>query len=94
MLTDLSRLSSARSRSLSPENPTGAKGQGALAEPDATSCSRELGKGRRGELSFDCDVLAEQPDPLNLERCAVGQPGQCLPVLCGHYWMRLTYELK
>ena len=45
MIADLSRLSSARSRSLSPENPTGGKGQGALAEPDATSCSRELGKG-------------------------------------------------
>ena len=39
------RPSSARSRSISPENPAGAKGQGGRAEPQPTSPARELGVG-------------------------------------------------
>jgi hypothetical protein len=45
-LGNLSRLSDAESRSISPENPTGEKAMGARAEPDvATSPARELGRG-------------------------------------------------
>jgi Protein of unknown function (DUF2961) len=45
-LGNLSRLSDAESRSISPENPTGEKAMGARAEPDpATSPARELGLG-------------------------------------------------
>lgn len=42
----LSRLSDARTRSISPENFTGGKGQGAMAENGTgANCARELGKG-------------------------------------------------
>lgn len=45
-LGHLSRLSAARTFSVSPENPTGAKGQGGAAvEGNASSCARDLGVG-------------------------------------------------
>ena len=45
-LGNLSRISDAESRSISPENPTGERGKGAMAIPDlATSPARELGQG-------------------------------------------------
>ncbi len=42
---NLSQLSQAESRSLSAENPTGAKGKGAMEPPSEGSASRELGIG-------------------------------------------------
>jgi hypothetical protein len=43
---NLAILSTAESRSISPENPTGEKGKGAMAIPDpATSPARKLGRG-------------------------------------------------
>jgi hypothetical protein len=45
-LGNLSRLSSARTRSISPENPTGEKGKGAMAaEGLASRAARDLGQG-------------------------------------------------
>lgn len=45
-LGNLSRLSSAKSRSLSPENFTGEKGKGAMAtEGTGANCARDLGPG-------------------------------------------------
>src|SRR5688572_26637571 len=54
-LGNLSRLSDARTRSISPENFTGEKGKGALADPaadkgkrniaNAADAARDLGKG-------------------------------------------------
>lgn len=44
-LGNLWRLSSAKTRSISAENPTGDKGKGALAEPDPNGPARELGRG-------------------------------------------------
>ena len=54
-MASLCRLSNARSRSISPENFTGARNAGALADPvadkdkrnvaNASGCARELGKG-------------------------------------------------
>jgi hypothetical protein len=45
-LGNLSRLSEAESRSISPENPTGERGKGAMAIPDSsTSPARDLGQG-------------------------------------------------
>ena len=45
-LGNLSRLSGARSRSISAENPTGAKGAGAMAtEGTGAQCARDLGPG-------------------------------------------------
>ncbi len=42
---NLSRLSSAKTRSLSPENPTGEKGKGAMAVDPNHPPSRDLGRG-------------------------------------------------
>ncbi len=42
---NLARLSKAKTRSISAENPTGAKGTGAMAEADPQGASRELGRG-------------------------------------------------
>lgn len=44
-LGNLSRLSAAETRSISPENPTGEKGCGAMAPPPEGHPSRELGTG-------------------------------------------------
>ena len=45
-LGNLSRLSDAKTRSISPENFTGAKGKGGMAtEGTGASCARELGQG-------------------------------------------------
>lgn len=44
-LGNLYRLSNAKSRSISAENPTGEKGRAAMAEPDGNSPARELGRG-------------------------------------------------
>lgn len=44
-IRDLARLSAALSRCVSPENPTGAPGGGALAEPAEDSPARRLGRG-------------------------------------------------
>jgi len=44
-LGNLSRLSPAKTRSISPENPTGEKGKGGMAEPDPNGPARDLGVG-------------------------------------------------
>ncbi|MCY2930514.1 MAG: DUF2961 domain-containing protein [Planctomycetota bacterium] len=44
-LGNLSRLSSAQTRSISAENPTGGKGAGAMAPADPNGPARELGRG-------------------------------------------------
>ncbi len=44
-LGNLARLSPARTRSISAENPTGAKGAGAMADPLPDGPARELGRG-------------------------------------------------
>ncbi len=44
-LGNLSRLSDAKTRSVSAENPTGEKGKGGMAEPKPGSAARELGVG-------------------------------------------------
>jgi hypothetical protein len=41
----LSRLSGAKTRSISAENPTGEKGKGAMAEADPNGAARDLGRG-------------------------------------------------
>jgi len=44
-MANLSRLSKARTRSISAENPTGEKGKGAMADPGPNDPARELGHG-------------------------------------------------
>jgi len=44
-LGSLSRISNAKTRSMSAENPTGEKGKGGMAEPRAGSASAHLGRG-------------------------------------------------
>ena len=46
MMQQLSTLSNAQSRSISPENFTGEKGRGGMAESGSgASCARDLGQG-------------------------------------------------
>lgn len=53
-LGNLSRLSNARTRSISAENPTGEKGQGGRAtEGTGASCARDLGLGWKVSPSID-----------------------------------------
>ncbi len=47
-LGNLSRLSDAESRSISPENPTGERGKGAMAIPDSRDQSRARARARDG----------------------------------------------
>ena len=49
-LGNLSRLSSAKSRSISPENPTGEKGKGGMAE-EGTGAIHARGLGRGWKIS-------------------------------------------
>ena len=44
-LGNLARRSTARTRSISAENPTGEKGKGGMADPDPNGPARELGRG-------------------------------------------------
>lgn len=51
---NLARLSSARTRSISAENPTGGKGQGGMAEQGTgATAARELGRGWKVSPSLD-----------------------------------------
>ena len=53
MLADLSRLSNAESRSISPENPTGARGAGGQSTDGlAADSARELGQGWKVSPSY------------------------------------------
>lgn len=53
-LTSLSRLSDAKTRSICPENRTGAKGCGGMAtEGTGKSCARDLGIGWKVSPSID-----------------------------------------
>ena len=64
-LGNLSRMSSAKTRSISPENRTGEKGKGGMAIPDEKSSARDLGQGwkvspcvgiKSGETWEVCDI--------------------------------------
>lgn len=68
-----------KSRSICPENPTGAPGGGAHAEPDAKSPARDLGKGWKVRPCVD--VAPGE----TLEMCDIEGPG-----MIQHIWMTLT----
>jgi hypothetical protein len=56
-LNNLWRISTAQSRSISPENPTGAKGQGGAAvEGTASSSARDLGRGWKMNPFFNIEA--------------------------------------
>jgi hypothetical protein len=60
----LSLLCDQKSRSISPENPTGAKGGGAMADPLPDSPARELGRGWkcRPSINIGAGEIAELAD--------------------------------
>ena len=74
---NLAILSTAESRSISPENPTGEKGKGAMATPDpAKSPARKLGRGWKvapyvviepGEVKVLADIAGAGRDRANLD---------------------------
>ena len=79
-LGNLSRLVRAESRSLTPENPTGAKGGGARAEPEGERHpARELGRG------WKCRPFIILAPGTTTEIAAISGPGALQ-----HIWMTPT----
>ena len=67
---NLSRLSSAKSRSICPENFTGEKGKGGMAtEGTGKSCARDLGQGWK--ISPSVDIPAGE----TFELCNIQESG-------------------
>ncbi|HOR27057.1 MAG TPA: DUF2961 domain-containing protein [Candidatus Sumerlaeota bacterium] len=68
-LGNLSRLSDAESRSLSAENPTGARGQGGMAPEENNPASKGLGQG------WKCRPCVSVPPGETLEIASIDGPG-------------------
>ena len=74
---NLSRIVPLETRSISPENPTGAKGGGARAEPEGEKHpARELGRG------WKCRPFIVIPPGVTAELAAIDGPG-----VLQHIWM-------
>ena len=82
-LGNLSRLSNALTRSISAENPTGAKGKGGLAaEGTGAGCARELGQGWKISPSIHLPARA------TVTLADIAGPGAI-----HHIWMTLSPQL-
>jgi len=91
-LASLPQLSRARSRSISPENPTGAKNGGALAtEGTGAHCARDLGKGWKVSPSWDIEpkstrVLADIEGPGVIQQIWMTPTGTWRQLILRIYW--------
>lgn len=91
-LASLPQLSRARSRSISPENPTGAKNAGALAtEGTGAICARDLGKGWKVSPSWDIEpkrtrVLADIEGPGVIQQIWMTPTGNWRQLILRIYW--------
>ncbi|MBR5614030.1 MAG: DUF2961 domain-containing protein [Clostridia bacterium] len=83
-LSDLSRLSNAQSRSISPENFTGEKGKGGMAtEGTGKNCARDL--GQKWKVSPSIQIKAGDTVTLaNIDGCGA----------ITHIWLTQTGELR
>ncbi|MDQ2642251.1 MAG: DUF2961 domain-containing protein [Myxococcota bacterium] len=79
-LGNLSRLSSARTRSVSPENPSGGKGEGAREEPAGNHHARALGRGWKVRPSIE---IAPSETALLADICGPGAVQQIWMTLRG-----------
>ncbi len=91
-LGNLSRLSSARTRSISPENLTGEKGRGGMAtEGTGAACARELGRGWKMSPSIviapgETRVLAEINEPGAIQHIWLTPTGHWRHSILRMYW--------
>ncbi|MDO8683324.1 MAG: DUF2961 domain-containing protein [Armatimonadota bacterium] len=91
-LGNISRLSSAKTRSLSPENFTGEKGKAAMAtEGTGANCARELGQGWKISPSIriqpgECRVLADINEPGAIQQIWMTPTGNWRFNILRIYW--------
>ena len=91
-LGNLSLLSSAKSRSISPENFDGAKGKGGMAtEGTGASCARDLGQGWKISPSIkieagECRTLAEIDGPGAIQQIWLTPLGNWRYCILRIYW--------
>lgn len=89
---NLARLSSARSRSISPENFTGEKGQGGMAtEGTGARCAQDLGQGWKLSPSIriapgECRVLADIREPGAIQHIWMTPTGLWRYSVIRFYW--------
>ena len=75
-LGNLSRLSNALTRSISPENFNGEKGQGGMAtEGTGASCARDLGQGWKISPRWSSKPGKPSPWPISLGRAPSSTSG-------------------
>jgi hypothetical protein len=91
-LGNLSRLSKARTRSISPENFTGEKGKGGMAsEGTGAECARDLGEGWKISPSIkiasgECRVLADIRDSGAIQHIWMTPTGNWRHSILRMYW--------
>jgi hypothetical protein len=91
-LGNISRLSSAKTRSISPENFTGEKGKAGMAtEGTGANCARELGQGWKISPSIpiqpgECRVLAEIDEPGAIQHIWMTPTGHWRFSILRIYW--------
>jgi len=91
-LGNLSRLSSARTRSISPENFTGEKGKGGMAtEGTGAHCARDLGQGWKVSPSVriapgECRTLAAIDGPGAVQHIWMTPTGRWRDSILRIYW--------
>ncbi len=91
-LGNLSRLSSAKTRSISPENFTGEKGKGGMAtEGTGAGCARDLGRGWKISPSIriepgECRVLADIQEPGAIQQIWMTPTGRWRSSILRFYW--------
>ena len=90
-LGNLSRLGSAQTRSISPENPSGGKGEGAKAEPGERHHARALGRGWKVRPSIEIApgntaLLAEISGPGAIQQIWMTMRGRTRFAILRVYW--------
>lgn len=88
-LANLALIQKSQSRSISPENPTGAKGAGALTEPEPMHPSRELGRG------WKCCPAIKIESGATAELAVIDGPGviQQIWLTPTGYWRHLVMRI-
>jgi len=91
-LGNLSRLSSAKTRSISPENFTGEKGKAGMAtEGTGANCARDLGQGWKISPSIkiaagECRTIAEIEGPGAIQQIWMTPTGHWRHAILRFYW--------
>ena len=90
-MADISRVTDAESRSISPENTSGARGAGGMAIPEATSPARDLGQGWKVRPNVEVSpgetlVMADIEGPGTIQHIWLTPTGDWRLVILRMYW--------